>query len=112
MSKRCCRSVDAYQEATDWHSRIPPLTERALPDNAAPAGEALPSQDFARERAAALGLTYVRDDDWAGISASIVPMLEQLESARSMLSQNDAPSVRGAGDWASQPTLTLQLDIC
>jgi len=86
----------AYQRATDWHSRIPPLTERAVSVDAAPAGGARPSPNFTRKRAAALGLTYIEDDDWDGISASIAPMLQQLESARSMLSQSDAPSVRPA----------------
>jgi len=86
----------AYQRVTDWHSRIPPLTERAVSVDAAPAGGARPSPDFTRKRAAALGLTYIEDDDWDGISASIAPMLQQLESARAMLSHSDAPSVRPA----------------
>jgi hypothetical protein len=85
----------AYQQVTDWHRRVPPLTERPIPATAAatqPGGV----QDWVRLRAAALGLSYIEDGDWAGISASIAPMLDQLEAARSTLSSSDAPAVRPA----------------
>jgi aspartyl-tRNA(Asn)/glutamyl-tRNA(Gln) amidotransferase subunit A len=87
----------AYQQATDWHRRMPPLTERPLPDaGQAPEPIAPVVHNWVRLRADALGLSYIEESDWAGISASIAPMLEQLEAARGMLSETDAPAVRSA----------------
>jgi hypothetical protein len=87
----------AYQQATDWHRRVPPLTERPTADTAPPSKPNPPVvHEWVKLRAAALGLTYIEESDWAGISASIAPMLEQLEAARSILSDGDAPAVRPA----------------
>jgi aspartyl-tRNA(Asn)/glutamyl-tRNA(Gln) amidotransferase subunit A len=87
----------AYQQATDWHRRMPPFTERPVPKTVPTSAPSAPAvQDWVRLRGGALGLTYIEESDWAGISASIAPMLEQLEAARSTLSDTDAPAVRTA----------------
>jgi aspartyl-tRNA(Asn)/glutamyl-tRNA(Gln) amidotransferase subunit A len=97
----------AYQQATDWHRRVPPLTERATTDTA-PTSKPNPPivHEWVKLRAAALGFTYIEDSDWGGISASIAPMLEQLDAARSIISNDNAPAVRPApiiGSRAARP---------
>ena len=51
----------AYQQATDWHRRMPPLTERPLPACCSSARAEAPRQDCVKLRADALGLNYIQD---------------------------------------------------
>lgn len=88
----------AYEQATDWHRRRPPLQPGALPPAKSPAppepGGLDPQWvlDFAR----LTGLSFVEESDAEPIAASIGPVKALLEAARERLDAGVEPPVRPA----------------
>lgn len=89
----------AYEQATEWHLRRPPLTPGTSPLEAQgqPPARASPHDsrwvlDFAR----AAGLSFVAEEDAVPIAASIGPIKLQLAAARKQVASSAEPSVRPA----------------
>jgi len=88
----------AYEQATEWHRRRPPIQPGPLPGTRPPAPpdpDALDPQwvlDFAR----LTGLSFVEESDAGPIAASIGPVKALLEAARERLEPGVEPSVRPA----------------
>ena len=86
----------AYQSATDWHRRRPPLAPGTTIDDApaptAPDGPCGPAWilDYARRN----GLTFVEEADAAPVAASVAPVKEQLARGRERLDGSVEPPTR------------------
>lgn len=88
----------AYQQATDWHTRQPALTARALPEPPLPPPVDTGTVDASWVSAYArlTGLQFVTEADAGPIAASLSPVKAQLEAARALLPPSCEPPVRPA----------------
>ena len=90
----------AYEQATDWHRRRPPLTAVPVP----PVPPPLPADhpvdaQWVLDMARLTGLSFVTAADAAPIAASIAPVKAQLAVARQHLRVELEPPVRPAPGW-------------